>query len=214
MGPRASSRPFTNERWPGGHANTTIVGRGGRKPRINVRMGVSLLAPPAIPRSSHGPKEVGLLLSPGRFKHGASSWFEPGLGGSLHNEPHINHAMGSDELAPLAIWRLWPGQAPSKSIRSQYQADGQCQSRASKDGRLSSPDFFIAKYFAPFETPISSLENRSGRLTSTFAWPRFLKTDVSSTSVDGVSTQVHLSRRPSPMWRLESDRPWIKSIAV
>lgn len=113
--PRASSGPFASESWPGGHANATIVGRGGLEPRDDVQIGVSLLAPRVrYPDHRHGPEEVYLVLSSGRFKHGASPWFEPGIGGSLHNEPHINHAMASDELPLLAIWCLWSGKAASK----------------------------------------------------------------------------------------------------
>lgn len=55
------------------------------------------------------PEEVYLVLSPGRFQHGSSSWFEPGLGGTLYNEPNIKHAMASGDAPLLAIWCLWTG---------------------------------------------------------------------------------------------------------
>ena len=46
------------------------------------------------------------MLSPGRWRHGASSWFEPGVGGVVHNTPDIVHAMRSGEEPLLAIWCL------------------------------------------------------------------------------------------------------------
>jgi hypothetical protein len=55
------------------------------------------------------PEEVYLVLSPGRFQHGESGWFEPGIGGTLYNEPNIRHAMVSDGAPLLALWHLWTG---------------------------------------------------------------------------------------------------------
>jgi hypothetical protein len=55
------------------------------------------------------PEEVHLILSPGRFQHGGSDWFEPGIGGTLHNEPNITHVMESDGAPLLALWCLWIG---------------------------------------------------------------------------------------------------------
>ena len=61
------------------------------------------------PDHRHAPEEVYLVLSPGRFQHGSSSWFEPELGGTLYNEPNIKHAMASGDAPLLAIWCLWTG---------------------------------------------------------------------------------------------------------
>jgi hypothetical protein len=106
--PRSASGPFASNNWPAGHANATIVGPNGLEIRDDLHIGVSLLAPHVrYPDHSHAPEEVYLVLSPGRFQHGSSSWFEPGIGGTLHNEPNIKHAMASDEAPLLAIWFLW-----------------------------------------------------------------------------------------------------------
>jgi hypothetical protein len=108
--PRAAGGPFASENWPEGHANTAIVGPRGLEERRDLSIGASLLAPRVrYPDHSHGPEEVYLVLSPGRFRHGDSGWFEPGIGGTLHNEPNINHAMASDDAPLLALWHLWIG---------------------------------------------------------------------------------------------------------
>jgi hypothetical protein len=71
---------------------------------------VSLLAPNVrYPDHSHSPEEVYLVLSPGRFRHGESGWFEPGVGATLYNEPNILHAMSSEDVPLLAFWYLWTG---------------------------------------------------------------------------------------------------------
>jgi hypothetical protein len=108
--PRAAGGPFASDNWPEGHANATVVGPGGLEDRNDLAIGASLLAPHVrYPDHSHGPEEVYLVLSPGRFQHGASGWFEPGIGGTLHNEPNIKHAMASDDAPLLALWCLWIG---------------------------------------------------------------------------------------------------------
>jgi hypothetical protein len=107
--PRTAGGPFASSNWPVGHANATIVGPDGLESRQDLHIGVSLLAPHVrYPDHRHAPEEVYLVLSPGRFQHGSSSWFEPGIGGTLYNEPNIKHAMASDESPLLAIWFLWP----------------------------------------------------------------------------------------------------------
>jgi hypothetical protein len=106
--PRAGSGAFASANWPQGHANAVIVGPNGLEGRPDLQIGVSLLAPHVrYPDHSHPPEEVYLVLSPGRFQHGASDWFEPGIGGTFHNEPNINHAMASDVAPLFAIWCLW-----------------------------------------------------------------------------------------------------------
>ncbi len=110
---RATGGPFASSNWPEGHANATIVGPSGLESRNDLHIGVSLLAPHVrYPDHNHAPEEVYLVLSPGRFQHGASEWFEPGVGGTLYNEPNIRHAMASDAKPLIALWCLWAGKAP------------------------------------------------------------------------------------------------------
>jgi quercetin dioxygenase-like cupin family protein len=111
---RSASGPFASDNWPEGHANATIVGPGGLEQREDLVIGVSLLAPQVrYPDHNHSPEEVYLVLSPGRFQHGKSEWFEPGIGGTLYNEPNIKHAMASGEAPLLALWYLWVGEPAS-----------------------------------------------------------------------------------------------------
>ena len=108
--PRVASGPFASDNWPEGHANATIVGLRGLEDRSDLSIGASLLAPHVrYPDHQHAPEEVYLVLSPARFRHGESGWFEPGIGGTLYNRPNIEHAMASDDSPLLAIWCLWIG---------------------------------------------------------------------------------------------------------
>lgn len=110
--PRSAGGPHASENWPGGHANAMIVGPGGLESRNDLHIGASLLAPRVrYPDHHHGPEEVYLVLSPGRFQHGESGWFEPGIGGTLYNKPNIKHAMASDNAPLFALWHLWTGKA-------------------------------------------------------------------------------------------------------
>ena len=95
-----------------GHANAMIVGPGGFEGRDDAWVGVSLLAPHVrYPDHDHSPEEVYLVLSEGKFQHGDSGWFEPGIGGSFYNTPNIKHAMASGEKPLFAIWCLAPAGA-------------------------------------------------------------------------------------------------------
>jgi hypothetical protein len=108
--PRATGGPFASENWPEGHANTTVVGPKGLEDRNDLAIGASLLAPHVrYPDHNHDPEEVYLVLSPGCFRHGESGWFEPGIGGTLYNQPGIKHAMASGDVPLLALWCLWIG---------------------------------------------------------------------------------------------------------
>lgn len=104
---RASPGEFASANWSDGHANATIVGPGGLEDRDDIAIGVSLIAPNVrYPDHQHAPEEIYMVLTPGRFQHGKSDWFEPGPGGTLHNEPKIKHAMASDNSPLLAFWCL------------------------------------------------------------------------------------------------------------
>jgi hypothetical protein len=86
-------------------------GRVALEQRDDLVIGVSLMAPQVrYPDHDHSPEEVYLVLSPGRFRQGESDWFEPGIGGTFYNTPHIVHAMASGDAPLLALWYLWPGQ--------------------------------------------------------------------------------------------------------
>ena len=117
--PRAAGGPFASDNWPEGHANATIVGPRGLEDRDDLAIGASLLAPYVrYPDHSHGPEEVYFVLSPGRFQHGDSDWFEPGVGGTLYNRPNIKHAMASGDAPLLALWCLWNGKPASARRRA------------------------------------------------------------------------------------------------
>ncbi len=108
--PRSTGGPHAGANWPEGHANAMIVGPAGVEDRGDIQIGVSLLGPHVrYPDHNHGPEEVYLVLSPGRFQHGESDWFEPGIGGTFYNEPNIRHAMASDDAPLFALWFLWAG---------------------------------------------------------------------------------------------------------
>lgn len=112
--PRPAGGPFASENWAEGHANAIIAGPAGLEDRNDLTIGASLLAPHVrYPDHHHAPEEVYFVLSPGRFQHGTSDWFEPDIGGVLYNEPNIRHAMASDDAPLLALWCLW-GSTPKR----------------------------------------------------------------------------------------------------
>ncbi|WAJ29395.1 dimethylsulfonioproprionate lyase family protein [Antarcticirhabdus aurantiaca] len=105
--PRPAGGPFASDNWAEGHANAMVIGPGGLEERGDVMIGASLLGPHVrYPDHDHGPEETYLVLSPGRFRHGDSDWFEPGIGGTLFNVPNIRHAMASGDAPLLALWCL------------------------------------------------------------------------------------------------------------
>lgn len=90
-----------------GHANAFLVGPGGFADLAGVAVGVSLLAPHVrYPDHRHPPEELYLVLSPGCWRRGSSGWFEPGVGGLVHNPPDVVHAMRADARPLLAVWCL------------------------------------------------------------------------------------------------------------
>ncbi|MGE3871707.1 MAG: dimethylsulfonioproprionate lyase family protein [Parvibaculaceae bacterium] len=106
---RASADHTASANFADGHANAMIVGPNGYEPRTDVWVGVSLLAPDVrYPDHHHAPEEIYLVLSKGRFRQGEDDWFEPGIGGSLYNTPHIKHAMASGSTPLFAVWCLAP----------------------------------------------------------------------------------------------------------
>ena len=71
------------------------------------RSRATLLAPHVrYPVHNHAPEEVYLVLSDSWFQHGEGVWFEPGIGGTFYNTPHIKHAMASGAAPLFAIWCL------------------------------------------------------------------------------------------------------------
>lgn len=91
-----------------GHANATIIGKGGLEECPKVRIGVSLLAPDvSYPDHRHPPEEVYVPLSPGAWRQEDGPWREPGLDGVVYNPPNILHAMRASSVPLLATWCLW-----------------------------------------------------------------------------------------------------------
>ncbi|MDE2444641.1 MAG: transcriptional regulator [Alphaproteobacteria bacterium] len=105
---RASSGPHASENWLEGHANAVIIGLGGLEERSDVTVGVSLMAPDVrYPDHTHPPEELYMVLSDSHFQHGDEAWRIPGIGGTFHNSPGIQHAMASIAEQPLlAIWTM------------------------------------------------------------------------------------------------------------
>lgn len=106
---RGTAKPG-DEPFYSGHANATVVGRGGLEERGDLLIGVSLVAPGVVyPDHHHPPEEVYVSLAAGQWRNADTPWTDPGQGGLFYNPPGIVHAMrtGSDPL--LAVWCLWAG---------------------------------------------------------------------------------------------------------
>ncbi|MCZ4352388.1 dimethylsulfonioproprionate lyase family protein [Roseovarius aestuarii] len=105
---RTGSRANAGPGFEDGHANAMVVGKNALIRHDRVSLGVSLLAPNIrYPDHNHPPEETYLVLTEGDFFHGDSDWFTPGVGGSFHNTPMIQHAMRSGDTPLFAIWALW-----------------------------------------------------------------------------------------------------------
>jgi quercetin dioxygenase-like cupin family protein len=88
-----------------GHA--FIVGPGGLEDRDDAEIGISLLAPNVrYPDHHHPPPEVYLAMTPGAWRKNDGPWIEPGIGGTIFNEPNVVHAMKSDSAPLFAFWCL------------------------------------------------------------------------------------------------------------
>lgn len=104
-GAERSGEPFAS-----GHANATLIGKGGLEERSDVWIGVSLMAPEVTyPEHRHAPEEVYVVLSPGQWQQNSGDWHEPGAGGIVHNPPNALHSMRSGSTPLLATWCLWIG---------------------------------------------------------------------------------------------------------
>ena len=91
-----------------GHANALVAGPGGLEERVDVWIGISLLAPHVrYPDHRHPPEEVYVSLAGGAWWNENMDWTVPGPGGLIYNEPNVLHAMRTDAQPLLAIWCLW-----------------------------------------------------------------------------------------------------------
>lgn len=89
------------------HANGLVVGAGGLIESSEITIGATVMAPgTTYTDHSHPPEEVYLVLSSGEWRHGDTSWWQPGVGGFVHNEPGIVHAMRADTNPLFAVWLL------------------------------------------------------------------------------------------------------------
>jgi hypothetical protein len=89
------------------HANAVIIGATGLERRLDVRVGVSLMAPGIqYVDHHHPPAEIYLVMTPGAWRQEQRPWAEPGIGGIVYNQPHVIHAMKSGEQPLFAIWCL------------------------------------------------------------------------------------------------------------
>ena len=90
-----------------GHANAQIIGPNGLVASDNLLIGISLLAPHVTyPDHHHPPAEVYLVLTEGEWRQEDQPWHQPGAVGYVYNQPHVIHAMRSNNKPLLAIWCL------------------------------------------------------------------------------------------------------------
>ncbi|HKT96365.1 MAG TPA: dimethylsulfoniopropionate lyase [Paraburkholderia sp.] len=104
---RRTSGSNGSENYVENHVNGMICGPGGMESRYDIQLGFSLLAPHTrYPDHRHPPEEAYVLLSAGEFRQRDGDWFDPGIGGGLHNAPNSLHAMRSGTTPLLAMWCL------------------------------------------------------------------------------------------------------------
>ncbi|MFL6666549.1 MAG: dimethylsulfoniopropionate lyase [Burkholderia ambifaria] len=90
-----------------GHVNGMICGPGGAESRDDIQLGFSLMMPNVrYPDHGHAPEEAYVLMTAGEFRQQNGAWFDPGIGGGIHNPPGALHAMRSGDAPFLAIWCL------------------------------------------------------------------------------------------------------------
>ena len=100
-------RPGGDDRFQERHANTMLVGPSGLERREDLWIGATLMAPNTdYPVHHHPPEEIYLVLSEGDWWRDGSSWFTPGVGGTLYNTPNVHHAMRSGPRPLFALWAL------------------------------------------------------------------------------------------------------------
>jgi hypothetical protein len=84
-----------------------ICGPGGAESRDDIQLGFSLMMPNVrYPDHGHAPEEAYMLMTAGEFRQQNGAWFDPGIGGGIHNPPGALHAMRSGDAPFLAIWCL------------------------------------------------------------------------------------------------------------
>jgi hypothetical protein len=104
---RRTSGTQGSENYIEGHVHGMICGPGGAESRYDVQLGFSVLAPEVrYPDHSHPPEEAYVLFTAGEFRQKSGDWFNPGIGGGIHNAPGSVHAMRSGAAPFLAIWCL------------------------------------------------------------------------------------------------------------
>lgn len=90
-----------------GHVNGMICGPGGAESRDDIQLGFSLMMPDVrYPDHGHAPEEAYVLMTAGEFRQRNGTWFDPGIGGGIHNAPGALHAMRSGHAPFFAIWCL------------------------------------------------------------------------------------------------------------
>ncbi|KVT48990.1 dimethylsulfonioproprionate lyase family protein [Burkholderia multivorans] len=90
-----------------GHVNGMICGPGGAESRNDIQLGFSLMMPGVrYPDHCHAPEEAYVLMTAGEFRQQNGEWFDPGIGGGIHNPCGALHAMRSGDAPFFAIWCL------------------------------------------------------------------------------------------------------------
>ena len=93
--------------FPDRHANALVVGSEGLIRSSDVTIGATVMAPgTTYTDHSHPPEEVYLVLSSGEWRHRDGPWWQPGVGGFVHNPPGIVHAMRARNEPLFAVWLL------------------------------------------------------------------------------------------------------------
>jgi quercetin dioxygenase-like cupin family protein len=98
-----------NTTFMNGHGNAVITGMNGLEGHHQVLFGVSLVAPGVTyPNHWHPPEEGYLVIGAGAWRQEQGDWQHRNRGQTIHNPPHIVHAMRATASAPLlALWMLW-----------------------------------------------------------------------------------------------------------
>lgn len=104
---RRTSGLHGSENYIDGHVHGMICGPRGAESRYDVQLGFSVMSPNVrYPDHSHPPEEAYVLLTAGEFRQKDGEWFNPGVGGGIHNAPNSLHAMRSGSAPFFAIWCL------------------------------------------------------------------------------------------------------------